>query len=56
MNPSQSLPKRTVPGHAMRSGMRTKVASHDAMPGWAVFLVEFLLDEGRHVLLHVELV
>ena len=33
----------------------SEIAAYDAMPGWVVLLVEFLLDEGGDVLLNVEL-
>ena len=33
--------------------VRSEVTSHNAMPGWVVLLVEFLLDEGGDVLLDV---
>ena len=32
----------------------TEVSAHDAMPGWVVLFVEFLLDECGDVLLDVE--
>ena len=32
----------------------TEVSSHNAMPGWVVLFVEFLLDESGDVLLDVE--
>ena len=32
----------------------TEVSAHDAMPGWVVLFVEFLLDEGGDVLLDIE--
>jgi hypothetical protein len=33
---------------------RTEVSSDDAVPGWVMFPVELLLDEGRDVLLYAE--
>lgn len=35
--------------------IRAKIAADNAMPGWAVFLVELLLDEGGDVLFNVVL-
>ena len=35
--------------------VRSKVSSHNAVPCWVVFLVEFLLDEGSDVFFDVEL-
>jgi hypothetical protein len=32
----------------------SEVPSHNAMPGWVVFLVELLLDVGGDILLDVE--
>ena len=39
----------------LMSNVGPEVASHDAVPGGVVLLVEFLLDEGGDVLLDVEL-
>ena len=35
--------------------IRAKVAANNAMPGWVVLFVEFLLDESRDVLLNIVL-